>query len=75
MCKDTKKHVKPPEDEWAYIDEHGYSNRPEGKLSWDPSCPVAAVEFLFQVQTEEDVPKSFNQMLSPGSFGSIPYRA
>ena len=27
------------------------------KLKWDPSCPLAALEFVFQNQLEEDQPK------------------
>ena len=55
MCKSEHgKHIRPPEDAWKSVDKHGYPTKP---VSWDPRCPLAALEYVFQFQHDEDVPK------------------
>ena len=54
MCKDQGCHVRPPEHEWSYMTKDGTHSR---DLEWDPSCPLAALEYVWQHQHEEDVPK------------------
>jgi hypothetical protein len=50
MCKGSR-HVRPAENSWSYIDEDG---NPRKELNFDPSCPLACTEFVWQCQLEED---------------------
>ena len=51
LCQGDK-HVRPTEEAYK-LDENGNPD----VLSWDPRCPVATVEFIFQNQLAEDEPK------------------
>jgi hypothetical protein len=52
VCK-GKQHVRPCEDAWSYIDDDG---NPTRKINWDPSCIMASIEFVQQLQHDEDMP-------------------
>ena len=52
LCKGNK-HTRPHPEDWTRIDEDG---NPTRKFRWDPVCPLATLEFVFQCQLEEDVP-------------------
>ena len=67
LCKGKGHHVRPPDDEWTRTDDDGKQTRP---VEWDPSCPLAAVEYVFQHQHMEDVPKRcYPQFLEKSSAG------
>ena len=54
MCPGNR-HVRPPPNFHAEIDENGDPKCK--KIVWCSTCPLAAVEIVWQLQFEEDVPK------------------
>jgi hypothetical protein len=66
MCQGDK-HIRPGEYE---LDSDGNPD----VLSWDPRCPVATTEFVFQNQHEEDVPKRcYPNTLAKSTAGEVRY--
>ena len=66
MCQGDK-HIRPGEYE---LDSDGNPDI----LSWDPRCPVATTEFVFQNQHEEDVPKRcYPNTLAKSTAGEVRY--
>ena len=67
MCQ-GEKHVRPGEE--YTLDSDGNPDI----LSWDPRCPVATVEFVFQNQLEEDQPKRcYPNTLEKSTLGEVRY--
>ena len=67
MCQGDK-HVRPG-DEYE-LDKDGNPD----VLTWDPRCPVATVEFIFQNQLEEDEPKRcYPNTLATSTAGEVRY--
>ena len=50
LCR-GKVHKSPPEDQIATLD---FTGRPDEDLEWDPTCPIAAKEFIEQYAATED---------------------
>ena len=69
MCEGDK-HVRPGEE--YELDEDGNPDH----LTWDPRCPVATMEFVFQNQLEEDEPKRcYPNTVPKSTAGDVRYGA
>jgi hypothetical protein len=53
LCK-GKKHKRPRKDAWSLFDPDG---NPTEEMGFDPVCPLACQEVVWQCQEEEDIPK------------------
>ena len=59
------RHIRPPADFWLQI---GRSGNPDCAVKWCTVCPLACIEFLWQLQ---EVPRSYAKWLpASGRFGS-----
>ena len=56
LCK-GKKHKRPKKNAWSFIDEDGNPSLGVEQLGFDPVCPLACTEMVWQCEHEEDQPK------------------
>ena len=56
LCK-GKKHRRPRKDAWSFIDDDGNPSLGVEHLGFDPVCPLACTEMVWQCELAEDQPK------------------
>ena len=68
LC-DAKRHVRPPADFYLKIDVEG---NPKVAVEWHTTCPLAALEVLWQLQSgpTQGGPRRYGKWLDSGRFGT-----
>ena len=56
LCKGDK-HIRPAEKVWSMFDDDGNPSIDLARMKFDPRCPLACTEVIWQCQLEDDVPK------------------